>query len=223
MESTLMKRLWFIVVIAVGMTACVEGNNPVQLLSARPRDAATCDPDEVALTRGTLNFNGGGRYRITFSLFSPIALTSGDTTSTPAGFYADEILLSYETRNPKISLDPESLPVYFVVPAGADPEESWLEVDLIGTEARKKLATAVPTYPDAMTLLSTVKVKGKLPSGKTVETNEVTYPIEISRGRACSGDTVPYFYDAEKEPCGFPGQDGYYDRFLCGAPPASGG
>lgn len=218
-----MKRLWFIAVIAAGMTACVEGNNPVQLLNAVPRAADTCDRAEIALTRGRLNFNGGSSYLITFSLFSPLTADEGDATTSPAGFYAEEVVLSYETRNPNISLDEESRPIYFVVPAGADPNESWIEVNLIGTEARKKLATAVPTYPDAMTLLTTVKLKGKLPSGKSVETNEVTYPIELSRqGQACAADQVTDFYDAEESPCGFPGQDAFFDKYRCVTPPTGG-
>ena len=214
-----MKRLWFIAILAASATACVEGNNPVQLLSARPRDPGTCDRNDIALARGNLNFNAGTGYYITFALFSP--LVSEQTETSPAGFYAEEIVLSYETRNPKVTLAEESLPIYFVVPAGADPNESWIELNLIGSEARKKLDTAVPSSPESMTLLSTVKLKGKLPSGKSVETNEVTYPIELSRGRGCEAGTVPVAADPENAPCGYPGQDSFYNTFAC--VPATGG
>lgn len=218
-----MKRLWFIAVIAAGVTACVEGNNPVQLISALPRDPSTCDRAQFSLTRGRLNFNGGGSYRTTFTLFSPLSSDDSNSAASPAGFYAEEVILSYETRNPKISLDEESLPIYFVVPAGASGDDSWVEVELVGNEARKKLATAVPTYPDALTLLSTVKIKGKLPSGKTVETNEVTYPIEVSRfGQACASNEVPGLFDAESAPCGFPGQDAFFDKYRCFISPTGG-
>lgn len=218
-----MKRLWCIAVIAAGMTACVEGNNPVQLIDAVPRDPSSCDRAQFALSRGKLNFNGGGAYKTTFTLFSPLSSSETDSTASPAGFYAEEVILSYETRNPKITLAEESLPIYFVVPAGANGDDFWIELDLIGSGARKTLATAVPTAPDAMTLLSTVKIKGKLPSGKTVETNEVTYPIEISRqGQACASNEVPDFFDATEAPCGYPGQDAYFDKYRCVVPPNGG-
>jgi len=208
-----MKRLWVIAILAFGASACVEGNNPVQLLSAVPRTLDCKDVEDVALTRGSLNFNAGKSYRIGFQLYSP--LSTDDDVLTPAGFYAEEILISYDSVGPKISFTDESLPIYFVVPAGADPEESWLEMDLIGTEARKKLETAVPTYPDEMTLFVTLKVKGKLPSGKGAETNEVTYPISISRAARCPDDQVPTYADTEGAPCGYPGQDAFYNTFGC--------
>jgi len=213
MESTLMKRLWFIAILAACATACVEGNNPVQLLSALPRDPKSCDRGDIALTRGTLNFNAGTGYYITFSLFSP--LTSEQDQTSPAGFYAEEVVYSYETRNPKVTLTEESQPIYFVVPAGAEPDDSWIELNLIGTEARKKLEASVPAAPESMTLLSTVKIKGKLPSGKKVETNEVTYPIELTRARGCDANFMPVLADPENAPCGYPGQDSFFDTFAC--------
>jgi hypothetical protein len=213
MESTLMKRLWVIAILAFGASACVEANRPVQLLSAVPRSLDCQGVEEVALTRGSLNFNAGKSYRIGFQLFSP--LTVDDEAQSPAGFYAEEIVLNYESVGPKISFTEESLPIYFVVPAGAAPGESWLELDLIGTEARKKLETAVPTYPDEMTLFVTLKVKGTLPSGKGVETNEVTYPISISRAGKCPDCQVATYADREEAPCGYPGQDAFYNTFSC--------
>lgn len=214
-----MKRLWFIAILAASAAACVEGNNPVQLLNAIPRDPKSCDRAEIALTRGNLNFNAGTGYYITFSLFSP--LTSEEAATSPAGFYGEEIILSYETRNPKITLEEESEPIYFVVPAGAAPDDSWIEMNLIGSMARRTLATAVPAAPESMTLLSTVKIKGRLPSGKEVETNEVTFPIELTRGRGCETNFVPVLANPEDNPCGHPGQDANFNVFQC--VPATGG
>jgi hypothetical protein len=217
MESTLMKRLWFIAVLAACVTGCVEGNNPVQLVNAFPLKPDSCELSDVALIKGRLNFNAGSSYLIAFTLFSP--LRADETTSGPAGFYADEIVLSYETRNPKVTLASESEPIYFVVPAGADGDSSFIQLNLIGAEARKKLDNVVPTFPDVMTLMATVKLKGKLPSGKSVETNEVTYPIEVTRGNECPAGTVPA--TPADAPCAFPGQDAYFQNFFCR--PTSGG
>jgi hypothetical protein len=212
-----MKRLWFIAILAASASACVEGNNPVQLLSAIPQGIEDCTPGDVALTSGRLNFNASTSYIITFSLFSPI---TGDESeqATPAAFYAEEIVYNYESRNPVVPFSEESLPIYFVVPVGAQPGDSWLAMNLIGSEARKKLESAVPTAPDVMTLLAKIKIRGKLPSGKQVETNEVTYPIDVTRARGCGAGTVAAAVDEEGVSlgqCAYAGQDQFFNVFGC--------
>jgi hypothetical protein len=215
-----MKRLWFIAILAASASACVEGNNAVQILSATPLGAQSCAPDGVALASGRLNYDASNSYRITFGLFSPIEEDSTGASATPAAFYAQEIVYNYESMNPKIPFIEESLPIYFVVPIGAQPGDSWIAVNLIGSEARKKLDGAVPSFPDVMTLLATMKIKGKLPSGKEVETNEVTFPIDISRAGGCNSG-VPTVVTESGEPlgpCAFAGQDQFVTNFACVTP-----
>ena len=96
--------------------------------------------------------------------------------------------------------------------AGADPSASFVVLDLIGTEAAKKLDSLVPTAPDTMTLLTTVKIKGKLASGKTTETNELTYPITLTRAGCPDGQVAKPVEGADI--CN-PAQDGSYQ---CVAP-----
>jgi hypothetical protein len=209
MESTLMKRLWFIAILAAIASACVEGNNPVQLLSAVPFEPESCERSDTAVLRGRLNYAVNSSYITTFSIFSPVT-----TEDVPVAFYCEEILYSYESENPRIGFTDESLAIHCAVPPGATPESSYFGVDLIGTEARKKLEGAVPAAPDAMTLLVTLKVRGRSASGKSLETNEVTFPVELSRGAGCTTGS-PYLFDEEKFPCGYPGQDAFYSRFTC--------
>jgi hypothetical protein len=216
MEYTLMKRLWLIAILVASASACVEGNNPVQLLSAIPQNPESCEPGTVALTHGRLNYAVGTSYVTTFQLFSPIA---GDESSqaSPAAFYAEEIIYNYESRNPPVSFTEESLPIYFVVPAGAQPGDSWLAMNLIGSKAREKLNGAVPAAPDSMTLLASIRVRGRFPSGKQVETNEVTYPIELTRAGGCTPPQVPA-RPAEAPPCLYPGQDAAFNTYTCVTP-----
>jgi hypothetical protein len=212
-----MKRLWFIAILAASASACVEGNNAVQLLNANPQGAQSCTPEEIALASGRLNYDASPAYRITFGLFSPITEDKTGATTTPAAFYAQEIVYNYESKNPKIPFTEERLPIYFVVPTGAQPGDTWIALNLIGSEARKKLDGAVPSAPDFMTLLATIKLKGKLPSGKEVETNEVTFPIDITRAGGCSAG-VPTVLTESGEPlgpCAFAGQDHFLTSFAC--------
>jgi hypothetical protein len=48
-----------------------------------------------------------------------------------------------------------------------------------------------------------------------VETNEVTFPIEVTRARGCEAGSEPAKLDPEGMPCGFAGQDAYFDKFTC--------
>jgi hypothetical protein len=128
------------------------------------------------------------------------------------GFIAEEAVLTYEAKKVNATFKEESTPLYFVVKAGTQTsDDAYFPVDLIGDEARKKLDSVVPAEPDSMTLLVTLKLKGKLSSGRSAETNEVTFPIEITRGASCpstqTAQPIPAF------PC-FPGQDG--NGFTCG-------
>jgi hypothetical protein len=204
-----MKRLLFIAALAASASACVEGNAPVQLLEARPLDSKSCERGDLAILRGSLNYSVNTHYHITFSLFSP--LVAGDDSTSGTGFYAEEVDYKYEAKGVSTTFKEESLPVYFVVNAGAQATDSYFSVDLIGDEARKKLDSVVPSAPDTMTLLVTVKLKGKLASGKAAESNEATFPIEITRGdnTCASGTPIP----VADTPC-FPGQDGV--PYACG-------
>lgn len=203
-----MKRLLLIASLAASASACVDGNNPVQLLDARPVDPATCDRGQLSILRGSLNYNVSTHYITTFSVFSP--LTSGEGAAG-TGFYAEEIDYKYASLGVTTTFKEESLPILFVVNAGAQPGDSYVKLDLIGDEARKKLDSVVPADPDRMTLLVTVKLKGHLASGKSAETNEVTFPIEITRGASCPAQQTP---GPTAEAKCYPGQDGV--GFTCG-------
>ncbi|MBN1205736.1 MAG: hypothetical protein JXB05_12540 [Myxococcaceae bacterium] len=200
-----MKRLWFIAILAASGSACVEGNNPVQLVDVKPF-TAECTPANLSLTEGFLNFDLSHSYVTTISLASPLQPQSG---SSGVGFVAEEIIYNYESANPKTSFSEESRRIFLAVGAGTQAGQSWVGVNLIGTEAAQKLDSVVPTSPEVMTLLATVKLKGKLTSGREVETNELTYPIYITREGGCPVGQSPVGEGA----CSNPGQDG--NGFTC--------
>ncbi|WP_224366859.1 hypothetical protein [Hyalangium versicolor] len=203
-----MKRMLFIAILTATASACVEGSKPVQLIGAKPLSPTECGTradDVLEQYSGSLDYAASTHYFMSFGLFSP--LVADDNSSEGTGFIGSEIIFNYESLGVKGTFKEESRPIYLVVDPGASPDESYVVIDLIGSEARTKLDSLVPSAPDTMTLLATFKIKGELASGRSAETNEVTYPIELTRGQGCGENTTarpPVDY-----PCVNPGQDGY--------------
>lgn len=197
-----MKRLLISALLVTSGTACVEANRPVQLLGAGPLDPGTCAlaSETAELYAGELNFNLGKQYTVAFKFFSPLSTEADDRRTD---FYAEEIVLRYESINPDVTFKEESKLIYAVVQPETD---GIIRVDLIGNEARKTLETSIPPAPGVMTLLPYVRLKGRLSSGGEVETNEVRFPIDVFRGESCPENTEPVA--PPDAPCGFPGQDG---------------
>lgn len=208
-----MKRLLLIGALVASASACVEGNSPIQIKEAVPRDPAVgCDVGAPVLN-GRLNFDLSERYNMAFALTSPL---SESASGTRLDFFGEEVVFNYEARNPSVSLREETKPIYLVVEQG--DTESTVELNLIGDEARARLQPAVPTAPDAMTLIVHFKIRGRLTSGAQVETNEVRFPIVITReGNPCPAGEVPLpGGNSDDLSCFNPGQDN--QAFTCGAP-----
>lgn len=206
-----MKRLLLIAALAAGAVSCVEGNRAVQILEAR-QISGTCERT-VALINGSLNYDLSNVYLASFTLFSPIEQSSDDPNRLD--FFGKELVLNYESRNPSVSFTEELIPVHLVV--GAGEEGSSVLLDLIGDKARTKLEGSVPPFPDFMTLLVSLKIRGELSSGNGVETNEVTFPIQITRaGSPCAAGKV--LTPKDQGACSNPGQNG--QDFTCEEAPA---
>jgi len=138
---------------------------------------------------------------------------SAADSSNRLDFFGKEVVLNYESRNPSVSFTEEAIPVHLVVAAGET--DSTVVLNLIGDKARAKLDGAVPTFPDVMTLLVSMRIRGEMSTGSAVETNEVTFPIDISRvGSLCPAGKV--ITPKDDGPCFNPGQGGA--EFTCEPP-----
>lgn len=203
-----MKRLLLVAALAASAVSCVEGNRAVQLLEAN-QVGVDCAPGDPVLN-GTLNFDVSTNYVGSFTVFSPVA--EQDNSSNRLDFYGREIVLNYESRNPSTSFTEEIIPIYMVVPAGTT--EGNVSVRLIGDKARAKLEGLVPSLPDSMTLLVSIRIRGEMSSGAAVETNEAVFPIQIARaGSTCvAGQRV---VPTEAGACANPGQNGQEQSYTC--------
>ncbi|HEX8704514.1 MAG TPA: hypothetical protein VF815_37125 [Myxococcaceae bacterium] len=203
-----MKRLLLSAVLAASSVSCVEGNRAVQILQANEL-GADCSAGEAVLN-GFLNYDLSNAYLANFSIFSPVQATGNNRLD----FFGQEIVLNYESENPSVNFTEEAIPVHLVVSAGET--DSNVVVNLIGDKARARLENAVPTFPDVMTLLASMRIRGEMSSGSSVETNEVTFPIQITRaGSPCPAGKV---LTPEEGTCSNPGQNG--QSYTCEDPPA---
>jgi hypothetical protein len=195
-----MKRLLLIAALAASAVSCVEGNRAVQILEAHAT-TESCEPAEIVIN-GTLNYDVTNRYLANFTLFTPIDQDIDDPNRID--FFGNELVLNYVATTPPVTFVEEVIPVHLVV--GTTGGDNSVTLDLIGDKARAKLEAAVPAFPDVMTLLVSFKIRGELSSGNAVETNEVTFPISITRaGSPCPAGEVL----VEKEgACFNPGQNG---------------
>lgn len=191
---------------AVGLlvvaSGCVPGNNPVRVTGAF---AVTSDMDttcafqtDLQQVSGRLDVNGAGKFFLNFGLVSELspatfANSQGETLSTQGqnNFIADELVLSYTSRNPTITFETERIPVYFVVLEGA--EHQYI-TNIIGEKAFVKLRDNVtdPAADPKTTLLAKVEIKGHLESGGTVSANPFTFPITVfASANACPMGVAP--------------------------------
>jgi hypothetical protein len=195
-----MKRLLLIAALAAGAMSCVEGNRAIQILEAR-RLTATCDRD-VEVLAGFLNYDASNAYLTSFTLFTP--LQQNDNSPNRLDFFGKELVLNYTSKNPSVTFTEEIIPIHLVITG--NESENFLNLDVITDKARAKLEGTVPQFPESMTLLARLMIRGELSSGNTVETNEVTFPIQITRaGPVCpAGEELT----PKAGGCFNPGQDG---------------
>jgi hypothetical protein len=220
-----MKRLMVIAALAVTPLACVanQGDAPVRFVQARALDfddteGCTGDEDRF-ITAGNLDISGGQNYLIamgveTNTFQQPITIGQEPFSGEGLGdITLNEVIYSYEfAPQSGISLtlpadEVDRVSVYAVFRPETDPEESYMFIRAFGPQALKNLKTAFTGISDptqAVTVLATIKARGRLSGGQVVESNKFTFPVTVfSTGFAgCPAGLIP------SGTCGFPGQDG---------------
>jgi len=168
---------------------CVSNDSSIHLLNSFPYQNAqvngACQASTIGITAGTLDISGTTSYLLQFQLESTFQQLSNGISGEPPfqgpqrnDWTANEILYSYNTvpaLNPPLA--DELLPLYFRLPAGAT-SNSFIGIDMITATAAQTLASTV-RVGDVVNLNITIQLRGQLASGQKVNTNKVTYPIEV--------------------------------------------
>lgn len=214
-----MKRLILSSVLAASSLACVsaQGDAPVHFLGTQKLDATCAASGTAQSLQGLLDISGGASsYVMGVNVESNVVnqqITIGASIFTNQGhadFTMTEEVITYSASEPVAGLPKEEhVPLYGVFRPSAGGTGTFMTLYALGTEAVTALKGTVTPGHAAVTVLATVKGVGKLSSGATVETNEITFPvIVINSGYTSSakcGSLTSHFGDPW--PCGNVGQD----------------
>ena len=218
-----MKRVMAIAALALAPLGCVanQGDAPIRFLGARAlefEEGQGCRASEdFFINEGSLDISGGQTYLLALSVETntfqqPITIGQEPFSGEGLGdITLNEIVYSYEFQplldSGAVSLtlpadEEDRIAYYGVFRPETDPEESYTFVRALGPQALAALRTAI-TPGTGVTVLTTIKGRGKLSGGQTVESNEFTFPVTVyATGLTyCPAGQIP------AGTCGIPGQD----------------
>ncbi len=187
-----MKRTILVVSIigAGGLTllaSCGGSNTPLRIEKAHPvlaaRSGSSCTWDRTQdQGGGQLDLSGSTRYLVEFDVRSELSASStsgvagGKAEGTsPNGFYAEELDLTYSTTVPNLKLAPKRVGTYFYLPPG---EVENVVQNLVTQEALDALSVAVTGAETANVSIS-LQVRGKLSNGTQIVSNQITFPVKF--------------------------------------------
>lgn len=217
-----MKQLMAIVALALAPLGCVanQGDAPIRFVWARAlefEDGVGCTgSNERVISSGNLDISGGSNYLLALSVETntfqrPISIGQVPYSGEGLGdITLNEIIYSYEfqpvTDGATVSLpadEEDRVPVYSVFRPETDPLNTYTFVGAFGPKAIERLQADI--FPGtAVTVLSTIKGRGRLSGGQVVESNEITFPVTVfASGRLyCPPGEIP------TGACRIAGQDG---------------
>ncbi len=185
-----MKRLMLVAALAASSSACVanQGDAPIRFLQAAPlkTESGGCSVTTGGsqVPQGLLDISGRGTYLVGLVVETNTAQrdlsVGGKVLSGPGlnDITLNEVVLSYETSVRVQGLpEEESIPIYGVFRPGT-ASGSYAILPAFGSKALSALSAAVGEGQQ-LTVVSTIKAKGRLSSGLGVETNEIQFPVNI--------------------------------------------
>lgn len=221
-----MKQLMVMAVLAVAPMGCVanQGDASVRFLNTRALESGDgCSASaEAFVSRGRLDVSGGQNYLIapsveTNTVNQPIIIDQETQSDTGLGdITLTELIYSYQVSSGEgISLpadEVDRVPIYAVFRPETDPDESYLFMHAFGPEAFKRLTPDAIGVGKEVIVLSTIKARGYMSGGQTVESNEFTFPVTVSNSgyeRDNTVDPCPLVPTNTATPgtCGIFGQD----------------
>jgi hypothetical protein len=195
----------------------VTNDSSIHILNAFPLNSTGgtqgCTASAVGITRGSLDISATSAYILQFAMESTFEIINtygtNDVIQGPQrnDFIGENILFNYSATPPVAGLPAtDQVPINYRLPAGATTG-SFLREYLITANAYQALRSSVGRG-QVVTVNVTLQVRGALASGQKVNSNKVTFPIQVYNsgfsGICAAGDVrIP------SGPCATPGgQDG---------------
>jgi hypothetical protein len=215
-----MKRLMAIAALALAPVGCVpnQGDAAVRFLDARAltfEEGSGCIPsDELVIGTGSLDLSGSQNYLLAMSVEtnnSTQSITINQEEFAGQGLSditLTEFVYSYQYQpitGSAVTLpadEVDRVPIYRVLRPGTNAEESYVFMSAFGPKAAETLRTSI-TGDQRGTVFTTIKSRGRLSSGQTVESNKFTFPVTVyaSGLTYCPAGQIP------NGACQRPGQD----------------
>lgn len=191
-----MKRMMVIsAALALAPLGCVanQGDASVRFLNALGLKANTdtggCTADTaVGISSGTFDVSGGQNYLMALAVETNTnqqSITiSGENFSGKglSDITLNELVYSYESSNTSLSLPAEEedrVPIYAVYRPGTDPQGSYLTLWAFGPKGLAAVNALPQSFTETTTVIVTIKARGKLSGGQTVESNEIPFPVTV--------------------------------------------
>ncbi|HEX5748694.1 MAG TPA: hypothetical protein VFZ09_20810 [Archangium sp.] len=200
-----MKRLMAIAALALAQAGCVanQGDAAVRFLDARAltfEEGVGCTPaDDFVIGSGLLDLSGSLNYLLAMSVEtnnSVQSITVNQEEFSGQGLSditLNEIVYSYKfmpqggtDATNLIDTEEETSAIYRVLRPGTSAEESYVFMNAFGPKA----VAALPGK-GAGTVFATIKARGRLSSGQTVESNKFTFPVTVYTSGATYDCTDP--------------------------------
>lgn len=205
------KLLLVLPLVATAMSGCVSSDSPIVVLNNHPVDGSCTIQNDLAISQGALDLSLRGSYIAHFAVESnlqPLSVVVGDDQVAGPDqndFVVERVDITYS--NPSGGAVPAAvtIPMHFVIRAGAEAESNNMGINLLPLSAVPALAGV---GPGGTIVVATFKVTGSLRSGRTFTSNAVNFPIEVyeSGFTSCPAGTT----EEPAELCSFIGQDGSF-------------
>ncbi|WP_342375743.1 hypothetical protein NVS55_31240 [Myxococcus stipitatus] len=175
-----MKPIYLIALLALSSVSCVDDYPKLQILQSSPPEPSCTVPDDRQLLNGSLNLALASNYRLGLIMTSNVRTATiavgGEPLTDPDGnaIYVTELDLSYRTQ-PELNIPSATVPIY-----GSFRGEGngVMLLSLFTTDALQALHTATQGA-NIVDALVTLKVRGKMLDGTKMETNEITYSVQV--------------------------------------------
>ncbi len=214
-----MKRLMMIAALAASSVGCVanQGDAPIRFLGTRELTTGSdsCSLGDRQRTAGQLDISSGNSYLLGLSIETNTVQQETRVNGIPVAgqglsdITLSEIILAYDSE-PTLPLPKEERLPYYAVFRPQSSGDSFAIFSILGPKALAVLQESVSS--DApVTVFATLKGRGRMSGGQVIETNEITFPINVGSSdydptsATCLDTTlVP---TTTQGPCGNYGQD----------------